>query len=324
MIIIIVVAALATVFLLLLAFAALCNKIAFGRRCDKNPYLKYFTAKDFGLSADEFPLENLYGVIYEKKGVTPKDEIIIFVHGMGPGHCAYTTEIAYFCNLGYTVIAVDSLGCELSSGKSIRGMYEGVKSAVKTVDFAKKQFAGQKIILVGHSWGGYSALCASKLRKVDKVVAISAPLTPSKTVKSGAAAVVGKVFAATLRPFLAIANFLKFGANGNMNAAKCAEKNGTPTLLIHGGKDRVVPENNAAFYHANGEKIEKYFAAEKAHNPYNTVEAEKKLYELSHDISRMKAATDGEKTEYFSKFDFKAATEEDLTVMEVIKNFLEK
>lgn len=302
----------AAVILLFCIFAAVSYSFAFGKRYDINPDIKYFTAKDFGLCAEEIVIGKLNGIIYSEDGATDEN-IIIFVHGMGPGHIAYTTEIAYFCRQGYTVIAVDSLGCNASGGRSIRGMYEGVKSALQTIDFAKKQFPESRISLVGHSWGGYSVLCASALRKVDKVIAISAPSSPVRTIYEGAGRVLSPFLAGECVPFWWLINLFIFGKNGNLNAAKCADKSGTPTLIIHGGIDGVVSPLNAAYYRANGENVTKFLAEGKAHNPYNTVTAEQKLKELSYLLSR-KESLDG--------FDFQAATEEDEEVMKIMCKFL--
>ncbi|MDE6585628.1 MAG: hypothetical protein K2K80_02990, partial [Clostridia bacterium] len=63
LIILIVASAVLFITLLLLSFAAIADKFAFSKRYDKNPLLKYYTAKDFNLSADEFPLGLLYGAI---------------------------------------------------------------------------------------------------------------------------------------------------------------------------------------------------------------------------------------------------------------------
>lgn len=309
-------AVLALIFLLLLAFAFLSEKIAFGKRCDKNPILKYFSAEDFNLSAESALLpKGLKGFIYRKDGVPQKSKLIIFCHGMGPGHIAYTTEVAYFCNQGYSVLAVDSRGCNFSDGKNLKGMYSGVQTAVSAIDFAKEK--GYKdIYLVGHSWGAYSALCASAKRKVSGVVAISAPNTPSKTMQEGAAPIISRPLAAALRPFWWIVNFIKYGAKGNSDAAKCAKRNGTPTLLIHGDIDKVVTPNKAAFYKAEGKHITKLLAKGKAHNPYNTENAEKLLAELSAKLRNGDIAD-------IAQFDFKAATEEDEEVMQKILKFIE-
>ena len=304
-----------SVFALLFVFAFLCEKIAFGKRCDKNPKLKYFTAKDFGLEANPVELENgLKGFVYSKQPQSGKT--LIFCHGMGPGHIAYTTEIAYFCNKGYTVLAVDSRGCNFSEGKNLKVMYSGVKTAVAAIDFARRDenLKNGKIYLVGHSWGAYSALCASAKRKVDGVVALSAPDTPSKTMQCGATSVISKPFAAVLRPFWWLLNLCKYGAKGNSSASASAVRNGTPTLLIHGDKDNVVPKGNAAYFKAKGENVKKLLVNERGHNPYNTQSAEKLLAEL---LSKLKKGED------LTAFDFTAATEEDEKVMSAITEFIE-
>lgn len=303
-----------SVFAVLFLFAYAAHRVAFGKRCDKNPNLKYFSADDFNLTAENIQIGGLRGFIYAKDGVQSKDGVVVFVHGMGPGHVAYTTEIAYFCNLGYTVVALDSRGCGLSAGKSLKGMYDGVKTAVAAVDYACGRFPGREIYIIGHSWGGYSALCAAKQRKVEKVIAISAPQSPVKTVFYGAAQFISKPFAAILYPFWWIINFLLYGVKGNLNAVKCAAESQTPVLIIHGDSDKVVAAGNAVYCKANGDNITKFSAQGKAHNPYNTIAAEAKLAELLSSIKN--GVTD------FSDFDFYAATEEDEGVMRVMAEFL--
>ncbi|MDE7082217.1 MAG: lysophospholipase [Clostridia bacterium] len=310
------------VILVLLTLAYATYRVAFWKRYDKNPLLKYFTAEDFNLTAENIEIGRLRGAIYKQNEVKNRDEIVIFVHGMGAGHIAYTTEIAYFCNLGYTVVAVDSLGCALSGGKRINGMYEGVKTAFAAIDYTRAKFPEKAVYLVGHSWGGYSVLCASARRKVEKVVAISAPNTPVRTLYEGAAKFISKPVAAILCPFWWFINFLLFGANGNKSAIKCARKNGTQTLLIHGDEDKIVTASKSVFYKNYGENVTKYLAKGKAHNPYNTVEAEKKLAELQNKLATASKMPDGERTECFTNFDYAAATEEDEVVMNVIAEFL--
>ena len=101
-----------------LTFAFLTDHFVFGKRYDKNPNLKYFSAKDFNLSAELVLLpKGLKGFIYSKNDIPQNDKLIIFCHGMGPGQVAYTTEIAYFCNHGYSVLAVDSRGCNFSTAR---------------------------------------------------------------------------------------------------------------------------------------------------------------------------------------------------------------
>lgn len=309
------------ILLLFSVFSAICYAFAFSKRYDKNEVLKYYSASDFELDASPVNLRRgkyyINGYIYKDPSVKPNGATVVFCHGMGPGHIAYTTEIAYLCKKGCAVLAVDSLGCNYSEGKSVRGMAEGVKTAYLAAGYAKAFIGGEQIILMGHSWGAYSALCASSLTKVDKVVAISAPDSPSKTIANGAARVISKPFAYLLRPFWYLINFFMFGKNGNLKASKCVKKSGVPTLLVHGDKDNIVNFNNSAYKKANGENVTKLLAKEKAHNPYNTVNAERTLKEVAVGLAQRKDKS------FFDGLDYKAATEEDLEVMQKISDFCE-
>lgn len=303
--------------LLLFSIALISMKFAFGTRYEKNPLLQYFTAEDFGLSAKPVSLpKGLNGFIYRKDEIPQKKELIIFCHGMGPGQVAYTTEIAYFCKHGYPVLAVDSRGCNFSEGKNLKGLYTGVQTAVAAIDFAKEQ--GYKdIVLVGHSWGAYSVLCASKLRKVNKVIALSAPSTPVRMMKEGAAdlGVMPRFVIFLIGPFCWIANLFKFGAKGNLSAVKCTKRNGTPTLLVHGDRDTVVKLKNSVYNKAKGEHISKLLVEARAHHPYSTKNAEQLYLELETKLRKNEIVD-------LMKFDYKAVTEEDEEVMQNIVNFI--
>ena len=313
--------AIISIILLLFVIAYLIKRAAFGSRCDKNPLLKYFTAEDFNLSSEmvdiaTFKGDKIRGVIYKKEDVTPRQELIIFCHGMGPGHIAYTTEIAYLCYSGYTVLAPDYIGCNASEGKKIIGFENGRNSVVKAINYAREVMKHtDKIYLVGHSWGGYSALCAASVSdEVDKVVAISAPDKAEKAIAGAVGSQVSRVFAKILYPFLASICMGK-------SAADAAESCRCKVMLVHGEKDTVVPWTNSAYYNADGEHITKYLVNGRKHNPYNTVAAEEKLAELSLSLAKFKKGKVGE--EYFENFDFVAATEEDSDVMSEIAQFLD-
>lgn len=302
--------------IILLAIAFVIKKKAFGSRCDKNPLLKYFTAEDFGLCAKSVDIscekgKYLRGVVYKKEGLKQNPNLIIFCHGMGPGQVAYTTEIAYFCNLGYTVFAPDYHGCNLSDGKSIKSFGSGTRAVVSAIIYAQTNLAYKNIYLVGHSWGGYSALCAaSETASVSKVVAISAPDKPEKAIYSVLAGVMPRFFARILYPYISL-------VSGDKSAAEAAKWSGARILLVHGENDATVGADNAVYYRADGPHIQKYLAAGKGHNPYNTAAAEGKLRELSTHLS---SAPDD--AMFFENFDFTAATREDGEVMNEIARFL--
>lgn len=315
--VVIVLAVIIFILLALFLMAFLVNGAAFGRRCDKNPLLTYFTAEDFSLSAQtvEIPFkkgEVLRAVIYKKEGVPQKQNLIIFCHGMGPGHIAYTTEIAYFCGLGYTVLAPDYYGCNLSDGKKITSFDMGSASVERAIDYARENMPGYGgIYLVGHSWGGWTAICAGYAKQVDKIVAISAPDRPDRAILTAASSRLPKFIVVLLKPFIRL-------VCGDKSAAKLVQKCRCPVLLVQGGLDKTVPSQNAVFSLVVGRHITKYLAKGKGHNPYNTTAAEERLSKLSQGLADVKNT--GE--EFFKQFDYKAATEEDEFVMGEIARFL--
>ena len=305
---------------LLFAAAYMVNKKTFGSRHDKNPLLKYYTAEDFGLNAVQVDIscvknKRIRGVIYKKEGVPSQKDLLIFCHGMGPGHIAYTTEIAYFCNLGYTVLAPDYYGCNLSDGKNIKDIDNGKKAVIAAIYYAELNLKFDKIVLVGHSWGGHSALCAANAvgAPVSAVVSISAPDRSEKVMHSTLKKHMPKFLADLLYPFLCV-------VCGGESSARAAENCSAKVLLIHGECDPLVSVANSAYGAAQGENIEKYLAKGKRHNPYNTVNAENKLAELASNLSAYKRGAVPKS--FFADFDFAAATEEDAGVMGEIARFL--
>lgn len=314
-------AAVLFVLICLFALALFIKFKAFGSRCDKNPLLKYYTAEDFNLAAKTIniaePRKSQYvrAVLYKKEGVGRKDGLIIFCHGMGPGHVAYTTEIAYFCNLGYTVLAPDYWGCNLSDGKSIKSFKKGVDGVLSAVYYAETNLGYSRIMLVGHSWGAYSALCAAARagKSVNKVVAISAPDKPEKAVQHELSGRIPAFLCSMLKPFISM-------ICGGESAARAAEECSAQVLLVQGDSDTVVPADNSALNCAAASNIRKFVAKGKGHNPYNTVAAEEKLASLSAAL----AVAKDKGVEFFKNFDYAAATEEDESVMAEIAGFLAK
>lgn len=317
-------------FLLLvcLALSFITAYVGFARRADKNPLLKYFTAEELGLEKQKVDIylgkTRLAGYVYS--AAPTKETLIIFCHGMGPGHCAYMREAEYLCRAGYKVLAFDYAGCGESEGKSTRGFFTGVKSVVAAIDYAKNTLCARDIVLVGHSLGAYSALCAAGERKVSKVVALSAPASPSEAICHIASS---KLSAAAyiLKPFVAFWLFVFGGRRGNANAAKIIVKSQTPALLIHGSLDVAVPRKNSAAFKAAKAKsanIKVITDVGKAHNPYNTAEAEKRLAALSGALACAGKMTEDERKAFFSTFDYTAATEQDGRIMGEIAEFIAK
>ncbi|MDE6690341.1 MAG: alpha/beta fold hydrolase [Clostridia bacterium] len=310
--------------------AVLVYKTAFGHRQDKNPRFKYFTPEDFDLTVEHMPVR-LYGIelaanLYTAKPVEDCERVVIFQHGFGAGSASYMTEIAHFAKRGFAVVAVDAYGCNNSAGKTVKGFYAGAEAVIAAYIGVNRdeRLKNKPVILVGHSWGAYSVLAACGTIKVDGVVAMSGFNAPAQCVcdivKSSGGGL-GKLFAPLVHGWIWLFNFFKFGAKGNLKAAKAVKKSGVKTLIIHGEKDDVVVGyKNSAVNKVKGENVTTLMLADKRHNPYNTVAAEDKLAELT---GAHKFEDEKEAQEYFANFDWVAVTEEDEDVMRAIDEFIE-
>lgn len=308
--------------------AVIIYKSAFGRRQDKNPYFKYYTENDFGLTAEHMSVYycgmHLAGTIYSVKPVEECEKVVIFQHGFGAGSSSYITEIAHFAGQGNAVIAVDAYGCNNSQGKNIKGFYAGAEAVIAEYIGVncEKRLAGKPVVLVGHSWGAYSVLAASATVKVDGVVAISAFDSPAKCVcdilkKTGG---LGRLYAPLVYGWVRLINLIKFGFKGNLKASTAIKKSGVKALLIHGEMDNVVNLKNSAAVKCADKNAIKLILPDKRHNPYNTVPAEDKLAELT---GGNKFESEEQAKDFFENFDWKAATEEDEEVMKKIDGFIE-
>lgn len=326
---IIVVAAVAVFALIFtLGPAILIYNFAFGQRQDKNPQFKYFTPEDFNLTVEHMPVR-LRGVelaanLYSVKPVGECERVVIFQHGFGAGSSSYMTEIAHFARQGFAVAAVDAYGCNNSAGKNIRGFYAGAEAVIAAYIGVNcdERLKNKPVVLVGHSWGAYSVLAASASVKADGVVALSGFNSPARCVcdmlkTTGG---LGRLYAPLVYGWIRLINFCKFGAKGNLSAAKAVEKSGVKALIIHGEKDGAVGFQNSAANKVKGENVTTLLLPEKRHNPYNTVAAEDKLAELT-GAHRFESKEQAQ--EYFAAFDWAAVTEEDEEVMSKIDSFIE-
>ena len=148
----------------------------FVHRYDKEVGIPYYSYKDFkDFKCEDYSFTNSYGIniryfFYYYENYKP-NIIILFCHGMGPGHTAYIAEIEALARRGYKVLTLDFAGCGESGGEYLGSLNKPTRDVIDLINHLNLK---EQIILMGHSMGGYTALNTLCLRKeITKVVAIS-------------------------------------------------------------------------------------------------------------------------------------------------------
>ena len=319
-------------------FSRHIRKSRFEIRSDGNPELKYFTAEDFeNLSAEsvEFPSDCgqiLRGFIYRDKNCISPKGLIIWVHGFGAGHNAYTTEINTLAKAGYLVLGYDNTGCVLSDGNSMRGLAQGAIDVAYAVRFVANddRLMEYKRFLVGHSWGGYSAMNIFSFdEKIDGVVAMCGFENAAGVVTDMSRRYFG-LFAHLIGFFIKLNLRKRFGKVADLNSSTSLRKSNVPVLLLYGEQDGVVP------FSTNGKKIiERTVACKnirsiryplKGHSVYLTSDAERYTKEVlaKTSLTQLQKLSAAQRKEFFASIDYDLITREDESVMRTIIEFLDK
>lgn len=331
----IVLAVLAVILLLLLFFTKAIEKFAFGKRQEGNPYLQYFTNKDFeGLEAKpiEFPNaegETLRGNLYFKGHIEDKKTLLVFVHGMGGGHLSYTTELNFFAEKGYLVLAYDNTGTMASEGKSLKNMAHSISDLRAALHFVKENSLTKDlpVLLMGHSWGAYTVCRVLQYHPdVKGVVAFSAPENEPELLCDQVKQQAG-VAMPFLKPFFAFWERIGADKKASQNTSAALLQSDVPVLLLHGEADPVVPLANAVVSNpalSQKKNVEIAVYPQKQHNVYATLEAEQYIADTFAKLNLLLKEKKEEEANALSKtLDFRKMCEEDEAVMQKTVDFLE-
>ena len=329
------------IILLLVALFALAiiilNTAGVNKRCEGDDNLKYLKAKNFDnlnalpISFKSDKQQTLNGFLYSSAKVDAYKGLIVFSHGMGAGHLAYTTEINYLAQKGYIVLAYDNTGTCTSEGKKIKGFAQGIIDLKYALDFVKTRddLKDLSVLLVGHSWGAYSVSNVSALNpsvEIKGIVAFSPFNSMNKLIRDIAKQKI-KANLSILSPFFDIINFIRFGKAGNLRTCDSINSNSIPTLIMHGGNDMQVTLKNSPV--GKKHKIQDNPNARtvlydsKYHNVYLAKEAEQYLNDTFAKIESL-GKNSPEAYEIYQNIDYSLITKEDLSVMETVSSFLEE
>lgn len=316
------------VFILISLIVGIMMKMAFNHRGDGTPTLRYLQAEDFpGLVADPIKFvgdkkQTLRGYLYSYARFTNFKELVIFAHGIGAGHTAYTTEIERLVREGFLVLAFDYTGCAMSGGTAMKSLIQ----ALVDMDYALRYIESRpdlkelKRYVVGHSWGGYVALNSLLIKhgRVDKIVDMSGFISSPKAVTAN------RPLLKFLYPFIYLHGYWRYGRYATYNGKKAVRRSKKPILLIHGQNDSVMKPKSSigVLQKAKGKKtnVEIVLVEGRGHLPYLTKRAEEYLRKVQ--IDKAVLNPKGLVADY--DVDYKLITEEDESVMKTIVAFLKK
>lgn len=331
----------AAIVAIMLLMAFLCLFAAFGVRCEGDPSLKYFTHEDFDdMEAEPVSFlsdkgQRLSGAVYTCRGAEPSG-LVIFAHGMGGGHLSYTTPIHTIAKAGFAVLAYDNTGTMASEGKALRSFYQAVKDLRAALEFvrAEERLSEYKIVLAGHSWGGYT-VCQSLAFAEDQVagaVAFSPPDSTSRLICDSIQKTVG-IPMAWLRPALWIALVIQGGWNARRKSSSVLLKtDGIPIMILQGNEDKDVFLSNSPVSNPTvmaKENITGVLYDGRAHNVYQTKESERYLGEVFGAIAAAKsrygkAGIPAEERARLYDIDYELITREDPDVMNRVTDFIRR
>lgn len=325
--------------LLLFLLAVLCLHAAFGVRCEGNPALKYFTKEDFDdLEAEpvSFPSDKgqvLRGAVYTCRDVKPS-ALVIFAHGMGGGHLSYTTDIRTIAKAGFAVLAYDNTGTMASEGSSLRSFYQAVKDLRAALAYVRDnvKLSSYKIVLAGHSWGGYTVCQALAFAEsqVTGVVAFSPPDSAAGVICDSMKQAMG-IPMAWLHPALWAASVVRGGWDSRRKCSSVLLKTSrVPVMILQGDADPAVLLNNSPLSDPAvkaKENITGILYEGKAHNVYQTKESEKYLSDVFAAIGEAqkrygkKGIPEDEKARLYD-IDYELIVQEDPDVMKTVTDFI--
>ena len=214
-----------------------------------NPcYLSYpLYEKDIDRSKIEIKLnkkDTVRGYIYTKKYFENFKGFIILSPGYGGTHLQYLLDINYLCELGYKVLAYDHIGTGESSGNSMVDLAKGRETNLSVINYIVDNNInnGLKIVLYGHSWGGYSVVAGCN-EKVSAIISRSGFDSPMQ-IMSHNLKQINKKFGF----FIPGAKLYYLFFHGNRSFKRSYDnyhslKKKIPLLLIHAQDDDVVPYN---------------------------------------------------------------------------------
>ncbi len=289
-------------------------------RYDKDGFTPYLSSEDFpGLNKETHSFINSLGVeisyfYYYYKDYNP-NLIILFLHGLGPGHTAYIREIETLAKMGYKVLTLDYMGCDSSKGEKMPSLNEPTRDVDELLNLLKLK---TEVVVIGHSLGGYTTYNIMNIRdELHKAVVMSGFLRPDIVLNY---LMKVKVFSKAIARYEKKVEPKYFPIDNYKYINETKDK----LLIIHSEDDPVVNYHAALdpIVKANNSNIEIVTVNGRGHNPNYSDSAAKIVTEVFSKYYNLKK--DEDKKALMEGQDVWAMTEQDPEIFNKIKSFIEE
>ena len=194
---------------------------------------------------------DLAGYLYESSAPGDLSALIILAPGFHAGADDYLWQIRELTDRGWAVFAYDATGSCHSEGESTVGFPQSTLDLEAALKYVEKcqNFGYNKIVLLGHSQGGYAVGCAlDGSRPIAAAVTVSGVNSAMEGVMGNARSYVGPLAYGNYG-FLWLYQAFRFGPRRvGLDAAKTISQSSTPVLVIHGYDDPQVPADRDSIF----------------------------------------------------------------------------
>ena len=293
-------------------------------RYDKDGAIPYYSAEDFpGLVCTRGAFQNsaneTINFFYYNYPDYDQSKLILFCHGIGPGHTAYLAEIETLCKAGCRVLTYDCSGCGESGGERMVSINSSSRDAIELLE---NEAPAEEVIPVGHSLGGYTVTNIARLvPSVKRGVVISGFLAITD-------AMMGML---KFRPLANVVQRYEDKFDPRFNGRKNIDhfKNTTDRFLwIQSTDDQMVSYkyNTGRVIKMNKPNVRVITAENKNHNPQYTKEALDQMSQWMGGYYRLvaegKLATPEERCGYFDDKPIGMMTAQDPEIYKEIFAFI--
>lgn len=190
--------------------------------------------------------ETLKGYFYD---VDEEQGLIVVAPGLHAGADDYLPMTEYFVEAGWDVLSFDPLGCCESTGKSTIGFSQEIADLDAVLDYAEVAYPDEKIVLFGHSRGGF-AVCSmlEGEHAIEAVVSVSGINSAMEAIIGLSERYVGKVANLNYFNLWAYQVILFDKATMDIQADDLISTSNVPVLVIQGAEDHTAPTDEFSVY----------------------------------------------------------------------------